>query len=251
LEINKGQPSVYDYVFPVFGGEADINGNFEPKDIYGTAFYINNNFFVTCCHTMECATKNHGLIKLGYQNELGNLSFAEITDFESFNENDSAVLVAEIQSAKPYPWLTNKLAMLNDVISFGYPYGLDNENFEVLVRSFKGHIILVGFYNRFPKKPPHYELSYQCPRGLSGAPLVFLYQGKPYICGMTIGNEITDMIVSSFREVDSEGNNVSVYEKTESLHRGIALQTESLFKISSKLLNSTLEEYLEVNGLKV
>src|SRR5690606_6272187 len=139
--------------------------------------------------------------------------------------------------------------MLNDVVSSGYPYGFDDANAEVLIRSYKGHITLVGYYNRFPNRPPHYELSYMCPRGLSGGPLIFVYQNQWHIAGMTIGNEMTDMVVSSFRETDSKDGLTIVYEKTETLHRGIAVQSESFFNLNSKILRTTFIDYLSKNNL--
>src|ERR1700744_1407803 len=99
--INKGQPTAYDVVFPVFGGKISAEGHYEPNEIYGTAFYINNNFFVTCGHTINNA-KEQGVIALGYQNDQGTLSFAEVIDTEVFDKNDSGIIQSYISRAVSY-----------------------------------------------------------------------------------------------------------------------------------------------------
>ncbi len=246
MTVNEGQPTVYDIIFPVFGGKINEKGEFEPREIYGTAFYIKNGFFVTCAHTIKHALEC-GVIALGYQNKEGTLSFSKAIDSETFDENDSGIIFSEISRAKAYPWLNEELAMLNDVTSIGYPYGFDNENSEILVRSYKGYIILVGYYHRL-NKLPHYELSYPCPRGLSGGPLIFVFKNAPYISGMTVGNEITDMTVESVRETNEEGN-TTFYERVESLHRGIAMQNRSFLNLKSRLLKGTFHDYLKRENL--
>ncbi|MDP9047941.1 MAG: hypothetical protein M3N14_07375, partial [Bacteroidota bacterium] len=163
--LNAGQPSAYDIVFPVFGGKMADNGTIALHEIYGTAFYIGNNFFVTCAHTIKAALEQ-GTIALGYQDYDGTLKLASVIQTEIFDINDSGIIYAQIPRAIAYPWLKPKLAMLNDVVSTGYAYGFDKEHSEVLLRSIKGHIVLVGYNHKFHKKP-HYELSFHVPRGQS------------------------------------------------------------------------------------
>lgn len=248
MKINQNQPTAYDIVFPVFGGSKTKEGNFEPKNIFGTAFYIDNDFFITCAHTIESASE-HNVVALGYQNEKGDLSFALVQDSEIFEDNDSGIVVASIERATTYPWLSQKLAMLNNVVSTGYAFGFDDKNSEILIRSFKGHITLVGYNHKFPKTPAHYELSYMCPRGISGAPLIYVHQNQPYICGFTIGNEQTSMIVWSSEDIEEETNSKTVYQREESFHRGIAMQSESFFELESKLLGMKIFDYLKSMNL--
>ncbi|MFC7445295.1 hypothetical protein C7H62_0500 [Mesoflavibacter sp. HG96] len=248
MKINQNQPTAYDIVFPVFGGNKTENGNFEPINIFGTAFYIKNNFYITCAHTIKNANE-YEIMALGFQNENGTLSFTEVQKSEIFEENDSGILIANIARAKAYPWLKTKLAMLNNVVSTGYAYGFDNANSEVLIRSYKGHITLVGYYHKFPKKPAHYELSYMCPRGISGAPLIYIHNNQPFICGFTIGNERTSIVIWSNKEQDIENNKTSEYVLEEALHRGIALQAESFLELQSEILEMSIGEYLEKENL--
>jgi hypothetical protein len=244
MKLNQNQPTAYDIVFPVFGGNKTKEGHFEPINIFGTAFYIENNFYITCAHTIKNAGE-YEITALGFQDEKGNL----VQNSEVFEENDSGILLAKIDRAKAYPWLRTKLAMLNDVVSTGFAYGFDNEHSETLIRSYKGHITLVGNYHRFPKSPAYYELSYMCPRGISGAPLLFVHNNQPYVCGFTIGNERTSMVIWSNKEEDTQNNKTSEYILEEALHRGIALQTESFLELDSILLGMTIGEYLTKENL--
>ncbi|WGD34010.1 hypothetical protein [Olleya sp. YS] len=248
MSTNTNQPIAYDIVFPVFGGNKTKHGRFNPVNIFGTAFYIKNNYFITCAHTIESAYEQD-VIALGYQNEDKTMSFVEIGQSEIFKENDSGILTASIPRAKAYPWFSQKLNMLNNVVSTGYAYGFDNEHSEVLIRSYKGYITLVGYYHRFPKVPAHYELSYMCPRGISGAPLLFIHENKTYVCGFTIGNEQTSMIVWSSEDIDENSNSKTIFQREESLHRGIAFQAESFFQLKSTILGMKIIDYLKKEKL--
>ncbi len=88
------------------------------------------------------------------------------------------------------------------------------------------------------------------PRGLSGGPvLVNSVRNEIFLVGQAIGNEMTDMIVHSFREKNEDGNTISQYEKTETLHRGIAIQSSSLIEVKSSILGTTIGQHLKSNGL--
>jgi V8-like Glu-specific endopeptidase len=250
MGINQNQPTAYDYVFPVFAGELDENGHFEAKNIYGTAFYINHNTFITCAHTVLNA-KDHPITALGFQNPKGVMSFVEWKYSEMYDNIDVGLIQANIPREKPYKWLGNKLAMLNDVSITGYAFGLDDEHSEILIRSYKGHISMVGYFHKLKGSPSHYELSYMCPRGISGAPLIYIHENMPFICGMSIGSERTSMVVYSEKETNNEGNITSHYNIEEALHRGIAIQTEALLEIDSKLIGKNLKEYLEDEKLLI
>jgi len=241
----------YDLVFPVWGGELDKNGLFDPKNIYGTAFYINDNKFVTCGHTIANAGQ-HAITALSFtDSQTNHVNFKRVLDSETFDDNDSGIVVTDIERAKPLQWQKQNLEMLKDVFSCGYPYGYDSIHDQVMIRSFKGHIVRTGTYLKFKSKPLHYELSYMCPRGLSGAPLLLSVGQQTRIIGMTIGNDMTDMIVSSFKETEADGTKVITYEKTETMHLGIAMQVGTFLDIKSRILNGTVGDYLSKAGLLV
>lgn len=236
--------SVYNYVFPVYGGELDKNGSLDIKEIYGTAFSILNNNFITCAHTVEAAL-THPVMAIGYLQK-GESKALQISKHELFQLNDSAIIQTdvEIPESIALKWVKQELNMLTDVCSFGYPYGWDSLHKQILVRAFKGYISLRGRNHNYSKSP-HYELSFQVPRGLSGGPVLHANN----ICGMASGNEITEMVVFSQKELENDGKIEKHYFKTEALHTGIAMQTSSFLKLDSKLLGGDFETYLNKVGL--
>jgi hypothetical protein len=239
-----------DYFFPVWGGELNNLGEFVPKSIYGTAFYINNSKFITCGHTITNA-RQHQTIALSFKAGESNIAnFVVATDTEVFDINDSGIIVCEIKRARSLKWQSQSLDMLTDIFSCGYPYGWDPASFQLMTRSFKGHIVRAGTYAKFNSRPACYELSYMCPRGLSGAPL--MTNGREIrIVGVVIGNDMTDMIVSSFKETEFDGAKIATYEKSETMHLGIAMQVGTFMNINSRILNGTIRNYLAVERLIV
>jgi hypothetical protein len=89
--------------------------------------------------------------------------------------------------------------MVETVRATGYPHGLNAASQALGARSFQGEIVAdVRRWERLPARPPVYELSFQCPRGLSGAPLLHPVRDKmPTVAGVILGNEIVDMTVYS------------------------------------------------------
>ena len=102
------------------------------------------------------------------------------------------------------------------------------------------------------RRPRVYELSFQCPRGLSGAPLL-LKGNDPSIVGLIISNIVTEIQVSSVKEVITEETEnqqtTTTTERYESLHLGIAVQSNSLVNFDSRILGCSLHNHLANNGL--
>ena len=133
--------------------------------------------------------------------------------------------------------------MLEKVHSVGYPYAIDRANNCMGMRAFSGHIVSPRDWPQLQTIPRIYELSYQCPRGLSGAPL-WTESSPVKVVGVILGNSITEMEVYSERETDSHGEKTTVYQKVEALHLGVALQTAALMDVRSSLLGTTIGEHL-------
>lgn len=248
MNIETVEPA--NYVFSVFGGHIDKTGCFIPKDLYGTAFYLNNSIFMTCAHTIKNAYENP-LVAIGFLNERNTVSYMSVIEKEIFEEVDAGLLVASVDRAKPLRWLNHTLVMLDEVVSVGFPFGYDRKNLQLYTRSFKGYISMVGNYFTFVSKPPIYELSYMCPKGISGAPLLCKYENELVVCGQTIGSEITELLVSSFKETEKRTNEIITYERSEAFHRGIAIRNEAYYSINSKLLKTTFKEYLIQQNLLI
>ena len=133
--------------------------------------------------------------------------------------------------------------MLDSIRTAGFPYGLDMAQLKISVRAFAGEIVSTQNWSGLSAKPEAYELLFQCPRGLSGAPL-WVPLTTPVIVGMIIGNCITEMIIHSEKEESTEDGKTTIYERTESLRLGLAVQTKPLTEINSQLLGSTVEAFL-------
>jgi hypothetical protein len=92
-------------------------------------------------------------------------------------------------------WLGNRLQVLGDVQSFGYPHAFvylpddpRHPRIEVVFRAYKGHIITIRGFERLPTKPAIYEISTPFPPGMSGAPVVHAKDDVLVVVGVVVGN---------------------------------------------------------------
>ena len=101
-------------------------------------------------------------------------------------------------------WMSNELPMAARVLSVGFPYALNPDLMTLSVRAFRGNVVAAARTAVLPGQPRIYELQFQCPRGLSGAPLMF-ESSRLLSAGVIVGNATTQMLVLSDREVFTEG----------------------------------------------
>jgi len=132
----------------------------------------------------------------------------------------------------------------------GYPFAYERELSTITVRSFSGHVISDTMMRELRLKPRVYELSFQCPRGLSGAALA---NGPPWtramVRGMVLGNKITSMTV--FHEVETLKEHGREFElrREEALHLGVALKASVLLSLRFRSLGCSLADWLGRHGL--
>ena len=237
--------SAYEYVFPVIGGslvdQDSVDKGGVIKQVYGTAFNIAGGFFLTAGHAITNGLEN-SFFGLGYP-EKNVWKASQVVEHEVLPDYDLGIIKAIIPNARAMPWKTGEASMLQNVQSAGYPYALDLEHFRIRVRAFRGHIVSSLTFYEFRAKPRAYELSFQCPRGLSGSPVLTVSR-NPSIIGVIVGNRATEMLVMSDREKTVNGSE-TIVERYESLQLGIALQSSSLMSLSSKTLGTTIRAYLE------
>jgi hypothetical protein len=241
----------HDYDFPVIGYDRKGSTSkhvFTPKNVYGTAFNIGEDYFMTAGHSLKSSASDNDTVAIGFIDGQHYLA-SEAMDYEVIPEYDVGFIkvMAKINRAKSLRWEHNRLASLIDVGAGGYPYALDLENNTIGSRSFKGYIVSRKRFHGFSAKPWVYEISFQCPRGLSGAALITL-DGSPKIAGMIVGNHTTKMLVFSDSERISESKE-TIVERYEALQLGIALQSTGLLSINSRILNGTLLDHLKKHGL--
>jgi hypothetical protein len=172
---------------------------------------------------------------------------------ELVDDFDVAVFRADVAvPVKCFRWYTGQLPMATTVKAAGYPYAMELDRNRMGMRSFVGHVVSATTFGRLRTDPPSYELSFQCPRGLSGAPLLIRHEDSMLITGVVIGNQRTEMLVFSERESISETKEV-VTERYEALQLGIALQSRALLDLGPlQILNGrTIREHLAHEGLLV
>jgi hypothetical protein len=237
-----------EFVFAVV--DAPPDNEYEPSPVnlvrvYGTAFAIGGGAFLTASHVAtEALRRPNPRLAYGVGNILGG---APVVAHELCPALDLAVLRAHVPNAKAAPWRTADVALTADVYASGFPYALDETGDYFSVRAFKGYVVARVPFTRLPGAPLCYELSFQAPRGLSGAPL-WTFGPSAGVQGIVIGNRATEMTVFSSRERVNDGSELTV-ERFEALQLGIALHAEGLLAYRSTLLGCTLADHLQAHGL--
>ena len=229
----------FKHVFPVAGCKKD--GTFEK--IFGTAFPILNNYYVTAAHVIESAAEHESYALLNKSGK--RLKFVEINDIEVFQNYDLAILEVQSLESESREWCERNLSMLEDVYTVGFPHAFDYENFVLSIRSFKGETVSNYIKYDSKSKPLCYELSFQCPKGLSGAPL-FLRKSNQ-VAGIIIGNNTSEIEILRYKETVTE----KITRETvcnDAVHFGVGLSINSILNIKSKLLGAKIRDYLTSNN---
>ena len=241
----------HDYTFPLIGYErktVSANRIVSPKQVYGTAFYIGNDYYLTAGHSIENAISECDVLAIGFI-EADKYVAAEALEYEIMPATDTGLIktIAHISRAQTFQWHTEPLASLIEVGATGYPYALDPDLNTIGSRSFKGYVVSRTKVHNLPARPWAYELSFASPRGLSGASLTTLGH-TPRVAGLVVRNHSTEMLVFSSREVISDEKE-TVVERFEALQMGIAIQCSELMLLSSRILGETIGDYLDRNSL--
>lgn len=242
------------YVFPLFGGDPTPNaGTVANPALYGTAFYLGNSIFMTAGHSVENAFSNeHSAIMVGWYG-YQEVTFFEVSDHEIITDFDIALVKVEdlgkAIGATALPWDFSELPFLEEVLTAGFPHGLDLEEEVLRIRALQGYIVAATKYKRiFPTDLYCYELSFSCDRGLSGAPL--LSQKKTLVLsGVIVRNIGIHIPVYYVTEKIAEEGREETYERTETTSLGLAIMAQSLRFMESRILGETLGEYVERNNL--
>ena len=256
---------LYSAVLPVFRGKLS-DGRVDVGQIEGTCFSIGKNHMLTAGHVAKTDPGKGEKLFIGLSDpKAGGLEAAKVIETELL-PGDCAILKVEFPSKESQKWVTEldwhpvPLAYFDHVESLGFPYGIHavEERRYVISRTFRGHI--VSILNEFTpigsyeKSFPVYEVSFGAPRGLSGAPLLTgLDKSSGYewsAVGLIIGNSKSGMKVIESEEYskDSAGE-TKVSEVYEYLSLGIAVQANHIFEINSRILGSSIKNYLSANNL--
>jgi hypothetical protein len=244
-------------VSPVLVGRRGEHGGYNVLgDILGTCFSIGGGFCMTAGHVVrELKARSSEAIPLIATPNENTWVAVDIQDSEVLGA-DIGILkcLSIIQLIPALKWDKENLKVLAGVESFGYPYGtyiVDSERM-IIARAFKGEVACT-----LPRFKPIgfdgaafsvHELSFQAPRGLSGAPL--LNEGASGIVkGVVIGNSQSEMILSFETEKESSGEQVHSVERVERLTLGIAVRAIEIAALTSNLLEGTVSDHLSKHGL--
>jgi Trypsin-like peptidase domain len=247
MELPLAAPNlfIFDYVLPLFVGREVM----KPIAVEGTAFGIGAGCFMTAAHCIREGV-SLGWMALG-TTDGKQLRAWNISAWELVDDYDLAIFQADVSvPVKYFPWHTSELPMATTVKAAGYPYAIEPGRDRMGIRSFVGHVVSATTFGRLAPDPPSYELSFQCPRGLSGAPLLIRHGDSMLTTGIVIGNQRTEMLVFSERESVSDAKEV-VTERYEALQLGIALQSRALLDLGPfKVLNGrTIRQHLAEQDL--
>ena len=159
---------------------------------------------------------------MGFFNESNILEAEMVNNYKIFEEADIAIFDAEIEGAKKLELSAIDIVMGTEVSSMGFPFALNPDLKLFPTRVFKGHITSKNIWSRLASKPEIYELSFSCPKGLSGAPLIT----DGYTCfGMVLGNSASEMVLFEDIETIADGKVVTSHKSSQSMYLGIGLQS--------------------------
>lgn len=170
----------------------------------GTAFpFLRPGLWVTAAHCVRDARGRDALRLL--QINPGSFGTDGITRVSIHPELDLALLTSARPAAVPFPEL-GRGQWGNEVSVVGYPEDLfldrDGRN-RPRARLLKGHIQRVEQPGPEADREGDFELSFACPGGLSGSPVVL--QGGRQVVGVVIGNRDSAVTEHVSEEVVTNG----------------------------------------------
>ena len=243
-------------VSPVLIGRTGEHGKYDMHgDVIGTCFSIAGGFCLTAGHVVRNLQALKGDFVPLIATPTNEAWTAAVIQESEFLDADIGILQCITMSDQlpTLTWNVDNLNVLASVKSFGYAYGTHFVERELMIvaRAFKGEIVCtlprfkpIGFDG--PAFSVH-ELSFQAPRGLSGAPL--LDDGSDVVKGVVIGNSQSEMIVSSEKETESNGDLIHSIERVERLTLGIAVRAVQVTTLNSVLLKGSIGAHLKTHGL--
>ena len=243
---------LHHYAFPVLG----CNVPFDQPDysgklvLNGTCFSVKNGIFLTAAHVLKGAlsAKFHAVYIWGGTSFIAYY----FDDYEFFEDYDLAVFRTIIEpsiNVEEFSWRDNTLSSAAFVSAVGYAHGLDIEQNSLSLRSFSGFIVSAPTYCKQVKSRARaYELSFVSPLDLSGAPLLNNLNIHGYIIGMSESK----ILINKYETIEKDNEEVRrVTEEYNYTYFSIAIRTEAILALSSRILQATLGDYLARNNLLI
>lgn len=232
----------YEYFFPILQGESFAKG-FHLKGLLGTAFAINERIFITAGHCLPEIFDNQISIGIVSNSDSHYRSYP-VKRYEIIEEIDLGIIeTASDCEVKSICWSSKRAHDATKISASGYAYGLDIKNKSLYNRTFTGYTVASKQNFRLKdKKLKLYELSFICPKGLSGAPVID--ESKGVIIGVILGNTKYEIELGSFKEQIKSKEETKTYITTETMKLGEASQVHTLLDHYSELLEMTIGEFL-------
>lgn len=256
--------SGYSVSLPVFSAEMTGKQEFKLSgEIRGTCFSIGENYMLTAGHVasgLSCVPGSCAVVGLSNPDSRY-FKGALVDDIEALSCDIGLLRVKFIvpESADWFyslKWAEHDLNPFDNVRCLGFAYGMHTveDSKSCVQRAFQGHIVsnLLQFKPlRYKGKPfAVYELSFGAPRGLSGSPLLNSH-GTLTLNGLIIGNSESRMLVFQSEEREASEKSETIVEQYESLSLGIAVRADQIFKLNSRILGTTIGEYLRSRKLVI
>jgi hypothetical protein len=190
-------------------------------EIFGTAFAISEDLFLTAGHVVQAAAAV-GHVALGHLTmPVENCRYDVATDSEVFEEVDLALIRCPDFNPVIHQVLFDPLAIFQEVRALGFALGLDPEFHNYVHRGFIGHVVSGSQLFGWRSQPLAYELSFVPPKGLSGAALVPDGYGGTVASGIIVGS----------RRVQIDDDSTQL---------GIAIAAQELLRLESRMAGGSL-----------
>jgi len=208
--------------------------------ICGTAFALAPRLFMTAAHVLDGPKEEFSLCtRVG---EGQGLTAWPVIDYEPFLDIDVALVECELPDAAMFRWHSQELDMLTDVIAMGYPFAIDEADLVGRARALKGYVVCADTAgaSEIRGTPRIYELSFQSPRGLSGAPLLVPTPQGLEVAGVMVKNRSTNLRFPTMAQATTERTGAetthTLVETQEIVHFGVAVQVGSIGALESARL---------------
>jgi len=190
------------------------------RDLFGSAFFINETMFLTARHVLEAAvarSKETGLsygLNQKYDEGKSPVNVtAKVMEYEFAPEPyDIAIGRSSYKTVTMFTLAEASPAEWQDVVAFGYPLSIVDWDAKhpamIGMRCHKGYIQRVIAKGELKLGPPApaYELNFNISRGLSGAPLFMSRHPKDIVIGVCVGSTRSELIDYEMVEINEEGN---------------------------------------------
>lgn len=190
------------------------------KELFGSAFFVDETVFVTARHVLEAATarsKETGLtygLNQKYEEGKSPINItAKVVEYEFAPEPyDIAIGRSSYKTVTMFTMAPASPAEWQDVVAFGYPLSIVDWDAKhpamIGMRCHKGYIqrIVPKGELKIGSAAPGYELNFNISRGLSGAPLFMSRHPKDVVIGVCVGSTRSELIDYENLHVENDGH---------------------------------------------